>query len=110
MSDFFSDDEKRAIASVVSAIAYADGSIATREMDYLGRIKFGLDIPDEMYEEGLAMEPTDSFAMISAMDPEKKERVGEILMRMAYADGELHPTEYQIVVGVALRCGIEFGG
>lgn len=110
MNEIFSTDEKRAIAGILSALVYADGFIHTREMDYMARVKYGLDISDDLYAEGLKMEPAAAFSIVSAMSSHHKERVGDILMKMAYADGDLSTKEYEIVAGVALRCGIEFGG
>lgn len=102
----FSDKEKAALIGVLSAIIYADGFIDQKEVDYMGRIKFELGIPDELMPVSLEMEPAQAFGIISAMSGDKKKLAGNILMKMAYIDKELDVTEYRLVTGILLKCGI----
>lgn len=102
----FTDKEKAALVGVLSAIIYADGFIDQKEVDYMGRIKYELGIPDELMPVSMEMEPVEAFAVMSAMDSEKKKLAGHILMKMAYIDKELDATEYRLVTGILLKCGI----
>ena len=102
----FTPHEKAALVGILSAIVYADGFITPKEMDYMGRIGYELNIPKPIVDKGLEMEPADAFNAISSMNDTKKQLAGKILMKMAYADKELDPAEYELVVKILLRCGI----
>jgi len=102
----FTDKEKAALVGVLSAIIYADGFIDQKEVDYMGRIKYELGIQDELLPVSLEMEPSEAFGIIAAMGDEKKKFAGNILMKMAYIDKELDATEYRLVAGILLKCGI----
>lgn len=103
----FTEKEKQAIAGVLSAIIYADGFVHEKEVDFLARINYMLDISNDTFNAGIVMVPTDAFDAIAAMTPEQRKGVGKILLRMVYADGELNSTEYEIFTRTVLRCGIE---
>ena len=102
----FTEKEKAALIGVLSAIIYADGFIDQKEVDYMGRIKYELGISDELMPVSLEIEPSEAFEIISAMSDDKKKVAGEILMKMAYIDKELDATEYRLVAGILLKCGI----
>lgn len=103
----FTKKEKSALASVLTAIIYADGFIDNNEVDYLGLIKFELQISDDDLQDGINMEPADALAVIAAMEEDKKKFAGQIMMRMAYADRKkLDPVEYELITGIFLKCGI----
>lgn len=102
----FTSQEKAALIGVLSAVIYADGIIDGKEIDYMGRIQYELGIGEKAIEAGLEMEPAEAFAVISAMSENKKKLAGKVLIKMAYSDKELSASEYELVTGILLRCGI----
>lgn len=103
----FTIKEKAALVGILCAIVYADGFIDPAEVNYMGRIGYELGFSDDVIGLGLEMEAEEALSIISAMGHEKKCLAGKAMMKMVYIDGkELDATEYQLVTGIFLRCGI----
>lgn len=104
----FTSHEKSAMVGILTAIVYADGFINEKEVDYLGRIGYDLDITDEnIINAGLEMDLTEAFSVISALAGKKKEVARETLLRTAYIDKDhLDASEQELIAEIFLHCGM----
>ena len=80
----YTDKEKAALAGMLSVIIYADGFIDMKEVDYMGRIKYRLNISDDLLEQGLNMDREEILDILSSMDEPGKQLAGKIFIKMAH--------------------------
>jgi uncharacterized tellurite resistance protein B-like protein len=116
-ADFAPDDHRLAAVALLIHIAAADGEVDPAEQKRLHRLveqRYGLDraVADRLIRHATAdeREAVDLYhftrVLTRRLDPAGRQAVVEALWDMAYADGEVHELEENIVWRVAELLGV----
>ena len=100
------DEQKKAMASVLIDIMNADDNIHEEEVKYLKQLQEALEISEEEIEECLHLSVVNSMRIIRGLDHLQKQAFSFMMTEMIKADGEVDSREADVLTVVCLGADI----
>jgi uncharacterized tellurite resistance protein B-like protein len=101
-----SDEQKKAMASVLIDIMNADDHIHEEEVKYLKQLQDSLGISEEEVQECLKLSVIDSMRIIKSLDHFQKQAFSFMMQEMIKADGEVDAREADVFIVVCVAADI----
>ncbi|MBQ0120863.1 MAG: TerB family tellurite resistance protein, partial [Bacteroidales bacterium] len=103
----YSDNEKSAIVSLLIEMINVDNVISLKEMDEINVINRDLNITEEVFLLGKALDFNYSVELVKHMSDEKKLEVAKYITRIIDADGVVKDVEIQLLNDICHRTGLD---
>ena len=100
------EEQKKAMASVLIDIMNADDNIHVEEVKYLKQLQEALGISEEGIEECLHLSVVNSMRIIRGLDHLQKQAFSFMMTEMIKADGEVDSREADVLTVVCLGADI----
>lgn len=103
----YSDKEKAAIVSLLIEMANIDQLVTIEELAEVNDINAELNITQDIFEMGKALELSYAIEVVRQMSQNKKIAVGKFLTRIIDADGKVKSIELNLLNSICHRTGLD---